>query len=255
VKGNRSGSGDQPFLFQWQRALRDSGLPPGTRGVALMLSTWMNPDGTNAYPGAGLLADAVGINVRNTRIHLARLEAAGWLGVAERGNGRGRATEYNAVIPERETSERKGVASDTVSGGKGCRSRPERVSLATIKGVASDTPPPNTTHYQPNEERVISELDSESETSGDAFDPERDEASATKEMGDDIAGFFDVVREHVGIKLEPSRALVDAVRFRMAKGYSARHVGGEVDARTWPAELESPEAMAIHRLRKLGGAA
>jgi hypothetical protein len=67
----------------------------------------------------------------------------------------------------------------------------------------------------------------------------------------DVRGFFDVVREQTGIELEPTRTLVDEIRARMNAGYSARHVGGEVDARSWPAELDSPEAIAIYRLRKL----
>jgi hypothetical protein len=62
------------------------------------------------------------------------------------------------------------------------------------------------------------------------------------------------VWKHTGIELEPTPKLVDEIRARMAQGFSARHVGGEVDARTWPAELDSPEGMAIHRLRKLRGA-
>ena len=91
------------------------------------------------------------------------------------------------------------------------------------------------------------------DSSRDTFTPERAKPSATKksEGVDDVRGFFDVVREHVGIELEPTRALVHEIRARMAQGYSARHVGGEVDARSWPAELDSPEAMAIFRLRRL----
>ena len=88
------------------------------------------------------------------------------------------------------------------------------------------------------------------------FTPEQDDPSAKKdEIPDDVRGFFDVVRGQVGIELEPITALIDAIRVRMDKGYSARHVGGEVDARTWPAEFrESPERMAIYRLHQLGAA-
>jgi hypothetical protein len=93
---------------------------------------------------------------------------------------------------------------------------------------------------------------SERDSPGDTSTPERDSSPALKETPDDVAGFFDVVREQVGIKLEPTEALVDAIRARIADGYSARHVGGEVDAGSWPADFnKSPEALAMYRLLRL----
>jgi len=70
----------------------------------------------------------------------------------------------------------------------------------------------------------------------------------------DIQGCLDVIYEQIGIAIEPTPAIAAAIRQRMAEGFSARHVGGEVDARTWPNDLESPEAILMHRLGRLQSA-
>jgi hypothetical protein len=69
-----------------------------------------------------------------------------------------------------------------------------------------------------------------------------------KEIPRDVRGLFGVIRDHMGVEL-----LDDVTGTYGPCGCSARHVGGEVNARTWPADLDSPEAMAVDRLRQLEG--
>jgi Helix-turn-helix domain len=99
--GTRS-SGAHIGLFEWQRAIRDSELPPMTRHVALTLSTYMNAEGGSAFPGAARLARDTGRSERKVRERLGLLVKAGWLVEVERGGLRGeerRANRYQARTP------------------------------------------------------------------------------------------------------------------------------------------------------------
>ncbi len=68
----------------WWKAIRASNLTPQARLVALTLSTWMQADGTNCYPGQDALAGACGwANTRTVRRALTDLEEAGYLEIEQ----------------------------------------------------------------------------------------------------------------------------------------------------------------------------
>lgn len=99
----------------------------------------------------------------------------------------------------------------------------------------------------------ISKNASERDSSADASTPEDGEPSATKETDDDVAGFFAVIRDYIGIKLEPNRTLVDEIKSAIERtGHGGRHIAGALEPKTWPATFkESPEAFAVYKLRNL----
>jgi DNA-binding transcriptional ArsR family regulator len=72
-----------PSRFAYERAVRDSGLPPPARHIALTLATWANvttgviPD--EYMPSLTKLADSTGLDRSTVRRHLDRLEAEGWV--------------------------------------------------------------------------------------------------------------------------------------------------------------------------------
>jgi hypothetical protein len=82
----------QPFIFRWQKAVRDADMPVGRKGFALILSTWADADGTSCYPAIATLA-AKGYGKRSVYRYLGDLEDCGWLCV-EHGGGRLSATRY-----------------------------------------------------------------------------------------------------------------------------------------------------------------
>ncbi len=98
------------FRFKWERALRQSGLPPSTRLVLLALASYMDTDGTRAFPSQLTLARDTGLSDRTVRGHLARAIAEGWLVCIARGHRRGdgttRSNSYAAKIPDHCTVEK-----------------------------------------------------------------------------------------------------------------------------------------------------
>ena len=88
---------DRVDRFVWERALRDSGLPFGTRGVLAILGSFMNADGTGARPSLPTLAAACGLSRRTVSHHLEPALTAGWL--ARESGGSGKASRYSARLP------------------------------------------------------------------------------------------------------------------------------------------------------------
>ena len=96
-----------PSRFAYERAVRDSELPPPTRHLALTLATWADvttgiiPD--EYMPSLTRLARATGLDRSTVRRHLDRLEAEGWVerhrpSVAEARRQKKR-TRYRLLIP------------------------------------------------------------------------------------------------------------------------------------------------------------
>lgn len=88
----------RPGVYTWRAALTESGLPPVTRHVGLVLSLYMSEKGDSAFPGTKRMVADTGLSDRTVRDHLGRLVDAGWLVLVEQGGGR-RANSYRAVIP------------------------------------------------------------------------------------------------------------------------------------------------------------
>lgn len=73
-----------PSRFEYERAIRNSSLPPLSRGLALTIATWADvrtgviPD--RLMPSLTTLESATGMARGSVRTHLDKLEDGGWLG-------------------------------------------------------------------------------------------------------------------------------------------------------------------------------
>lgn len=89
-----------PFdVFAYQRALRDSGLPPAVRLVAFVLSTYASRKDGCAWPSQETLAEGTGWSRRSVVTALARLTAAGWVTRVQTGM-QGGSTRYRLHLPQ-----------------------------------------------------------------------------------------------------------------------------------------------------------
>jgi hypothetical protein len=258
MKNSTPVDGRKTFVQRWLDAMEaDERIGPETHHVLLRLSIWANwHTGGECRPGHAQLAKSIRRKDRFVRKHIKEAIGLGWLEVVKRGyggrDGKGRATVYQLRIPQ-ETPARAGAAVSEETPARN-EETPARNEETPARVGAAYQSVHQSLHQSVGKEN--SRAESERNQSGGTFTSERSNRSATKKkIPDDVRGFFDVVLEQVGIQLEPTNAIVAGVRARMAQGFSARHVGGEVDAKSWPAEFtSSPEAVAVHRLRKLDGA-
>lgn len=86
--------------FDWERVVRRAGLPLPTKGVALLLATYADEKGRKVHPGEERLSRVTGINVRNSRKHVAKLRDLGLITRTERSNRRlGKADTYRLTVP------------------------------------------------------------------------------------------------------------------------------------------------------------
>lgn len=104
-------------LFHWRAVIMESDLPPLTRHVALTLSTFMDSDGTNAYPALKTLAAATGLHLTTVCAHLNALESAGLLKRHRSKGGRGVSTRYEARFEET-VAPARWFEAETVAGGR-----------------------------------------------------------------------------------------------------------------------------------------
>lgn len=105
---DRTGASGAPVLmpcglYEWQRIVRRVVMPQQHKLVALLLSTWADPDGTRVRPGLALLAGAIGRSER-TAADVVRSLCQDWglLEQTERGGGRGRSgrtATYRLTLP------------------------------------------------------------------------------------------------------------------------------------------------------------
>ncbi len=90
-------------LWNWMHAIRDSNLPSTTRHVLLTLGTYMNPDGSNAFPATKTLARSTGYSERTVCTHLENAAKSGFILRNKRGPGYGQSwakNMYQACIPK-----------------------------------------------------------------------------------------------------------------------------------------------------------
>ena len=121
-------------LFTWRSAICETGLPAGTRHVALVLSLHMNERGGSCFPSIATLTKETGKGQTSVVDALRQLEAEGWLGVKHpEVTGRGKKNEYSALFPEgsyiRPFSDGKGP----VNGRKGPEGGKEDVKEDVLK--------------------------------------------------------------------------------------------------------------------------
>jgi DNA-binding transcriptional MocR family regulator len=128
-------------LFTWRSVLQspEAGLPSTARHVGLGLSLHMSEKGDSCFPGIRLLAEECGLAKSTISQAVKELEAGGFLRV-KRGGGRGKRTEYSAVIPVwfTELSSRELSSSETVSE-NGPSDDQETVHLTTLNGPSPRT--------------------------------------------------------------------------------------------------------------------
>ncbi|MGH2635747.1 MAG: helix-turn-helix domain-containing protein [Actinomycetota bacterium] len=114
----------------WQVALRDSGLPDTRRLVALVLSTWMSPDGDSCFPSLPAIAKGTGLGLATVKRALADLEDAGWIH-RERGGGRGHSNRYTARKPAHPEPLSAGETGSAVHPFAGETGSPDRLNRLT----------------------------------------------------------------------------------------------------------------------------
>jgi hypothetical protein len=86
--------------FDWERVIRRASLPLATKGVALLLASYGNEDGTKVHPGEERLARVSGVTARSVRRHVAQLRDLHLLLLVSRANRfQGKADEYRLVVP------------------------------------------------------------------------------------------------------------------------------------------------------------
>lgn len=145
------GHREAPYLFRWRDALAAHGPDePAVHLVALRLSTYMDDDGSNAYPGATRLARETRLHVSTVRRHLRTLVAAGWLEQTETGGQRGearRANAYQAAIPNPSHD----------------------ATHHTVRPIAPDAPTPSTVRADPSHDATppLHDLSTTSPPAGD----------------------------------------------------------------------------------------
>lgn len=97
-----------PSRFEYERAIRDSELPPLSRLLTLTLATWADVKTgiipARLTPSLSMLESATGMDRSTVRRHLNKLEADGWVGrdrpaVAEARSKKAR-TQYSITIPK-----------------------------------------------------------------------------------------------------------------------------------------------------------
>lgn len=97
-----------PSRFEYERAIRDSELPPLSRLLTLTLATWADVKTgvipARLTPSLSMLESATGMDRSTVRRHLNKLEADGWVGrdrpaVAEARSKKAR-TQYTITIPK-----------------------------------------------------------------------------------------------------------------------------------------------------------
>lgn len=103
--------------FEWERLLRDMELPSAQKLVGYALATYVNGDGSSAYPGVPGLVKATGLHRATVIRALSEMERSGLITVHFRGGSkgvqRGLATIYQLAAPvdNRPGKHRKGAES------------------------------------------------------------------------------------------------------------------------------------------------
>lgn len=88
-------------VFEWTKHLRYVRVKKATKLVGLMLATFANPDGREAYPGMARLSVACGMDYKTVKRALAELLAAGLIVKADDHSGtRGRYNVYYLTLPD-----------------------------------------------------------------------------------------------------------------------------------------------------------
>jgi hypothetical protein len=97
--GDNGAGAKTSFRWRWREAVMKSELPPLTTLVAYALAMHMDDDGGSCFPSVVRLAEETRLAESTVREQLRLLERRGFIRTA-RGGGRGRANEFQALIPE-----------------------------------------------------------------------------------------------------------------------------------------------------------
>jgi hypothetical protein len=136
-----------PFdVFAYQRALRDSGLPPTARLVAFVLSTYASRKDGCAWPSQETLAEGTGWSRRSVVSALATLTSAGWVTRVQTGT-QGRSTRYQLHVPQ--GGEPSGEGSKAVTPVRTSPRTSAQVSAPADVVRCAGTPSGEPTHEEP----------------------------------------------------------------------------------------------------------
>ena len=149
------------WLFTWRDALCSAEGPPSTtRLVLLVLSTYMNADGSNCFPSTQTIAIASGLSEKSVITHLQVAAKLGWIRKCEHGRsfgGRGwKKHRYEPLIPANLITRRtEGCSARQDQGAESESPKLEPKGAEALKDVQS-TSSVNTTRNSLSAENLVS---------------------------------------------------------------------------------------------------
>ena len=91
------------FKFDWQKRLGETDISAPSKAVGMWLSTWMQMDGTGAYPSFQTLAKQSGYSVSTVKKSMKELIDTGWIVQVRKGGsptgGSRMSNKYAAQVP------------------------------------------------------------------------------------------------------------------------------------------------------------
>ncbi|WP_148310935.1 helix-turn-helix domain-containing protein [Nocardia brasiliensis] len=86
--------------FEWERIVRRARIPSSTKYLALMLSTYANPDGTRVEPGVDRLEIVMQVSRRTVLRALSDLRELGLIQRVKQGNRHAKQSDsYRLTVP------------------------------------------------------------------------------------------------------------------------------------------------------------
>jgi hypothetical protein len=218
-RGDNTPTGQEPresakrFLFRWRNELRRAeDISPQVNDVLLALSMFADNDTGVCWPGRQQLACTLKRRKSYVSKYLAEAVRLGWAVVDQRGSG-GRGGGPGKAAHYRLT-----IPVDN----HGNRATPVDTFLETGPRIDGNRAVP----VEPNSQELPRT------PNGNSYPQDALRVFAER-----------------GIAVEATPALVAAIKGRMeAKGYSPRHIAGELLSIPWPADVSSPEGLVLKRL-------
>ncbi|BDC74991.1 helix-turn-helix domain-containing protein [Prescottella equi] len=86
--------------FEWERVMRRVSMPAGVKGLAFVLASYADGDGTRIHPSNARLANVMEKSEKTIERGMTWLVAAGFVVITRRRNSRaGIANEYRLTLP------------------------------------------------------------------------------------------------------------------------------------------------------------
>lgn len=221
-------------FFTWRSAILDSDLSFTTKGVLLILSTYMNDHGEGAYPSQKTLARKGTVSQRTIRDHIKIAVEKGWLVKRKHGYGdqRNNQNEYHIAFPKQEAGEQDAPASESEKQGNEV---PKQGNVVPQAGEYDDQKqgqevPPNTPMNSPMNSPVTLGEENEQQNQSQTNSSEKGKENGTAQCTIDeiinpdseIPADFRAIAEWEGLA-DPEYEFLRWVNWWIGKG--GRHAG------------------------------